>query len=66
MFGDRINYKCIQKYDPTEHERCGNGSACGKCGWNIDVHNQRVREINANGLTLCEDGLSRLVIKHNA
>lgn len=63
MFGFGINTKCIQKFDPSEHEFCHNGEDCTKCGWNVDVHNDRVYQYNENGLTLCPDGLRRLIIR---
>jgi hypothetical protein len=36
---------------------------CGRCGWNQDEAERREREIAENGLTPCEDGLERLIIK---
>lgn len=58
----KVNPKCLQGVNPYMVEACCKGNACEKCGFNIDVHNERVRRINNEGLTLCEDGLRRLVI----
>lgn len=55
--------KCVQGYDPRGRELCDDGKACKNCGWNVDVINKRNRQINEEGLTLCSDGLRRLVIK---
>lgn len=35
---------------------------CYCCGWNADEMARRNRQIKAEGLTLCEDGLERLII----
>ena len=35
---------------------------CEKCGWNPTVQAERKAWLNLNGLTLCEDGLKRLIM----
>ena len=41
-------------------------AACAICGWDKDVCQARNQEIETNGLTLCPDGLRRLVIRKEA
>lgn len=36
---------------------------CPRCGWDTEVLKERNAEIEANGLTLCPDGLHRLIIR---
>lgn len=36
---------------------------CKYCGWNKKTDEERRKQIAKQGLTLCEDGLHRVVIK---
>lgn len=36
---------------------------CFDCGWNAEVLKERNAALEANGLTLCSDGLRRLIIR---
>ncbi len=36
---------------------------CGKCGWDKETDEERKKQLAKQGLTLCEDGLRRLVVK---
>lgn len=36
---------------------------CGGCGFNLKEQKQREKLFEKNGLTLCKDGLRRLIIK---
>lgn len=36
---------------------------CAICGWNKEVEERRNKLLAEKGLTLCSDGLKRLVIK---
>jgi hypothetical protein len=50
------NKKCLLE------ERCCDGKCVG-CGWDSEEAERRKKEFAENGLTLCNDGLHRLVIK---
>lgn len=39
------------------------GRKCYRCGWNAGEMERRNRQIKAEGLTLCDDGLERLIIQ---
>ena len=41
---------------------CKGAYQCHKCGWNQKEKNRRSAILKENGLTLCEDGLSRLIL----
>lgn len=36
---------------------------CSKCGWNIKEIKMRKQLLDANRMTVCKDGLKRLIIK---
>lgn len=57
-----VNNECIQKYDPQDHEMCGNGKHCRHCGWNENICRTRNQYIAEHGLTMCKDGIERLII----
>ena len=52
---------CLLRRDPKNYPNC-EATGCLRCGWN--AHEARMREIlfAAKGLTMCSDGLRRLVI----
>lgn len=37
-------------------------SMCKSCGWDDSEHKRRLKLADENGLTLCNDGLFRLII----
>ncbi len=47
------------KCNPTT---CGN-IPCSMCGFNVEEHKRRRKILAENGLTLCSDGLRRLIIR---
>ena len=58
--------------EETKKKRCKLGDkarceqetdACKSCGWNVDEAARREKYLEENGLTLCDDGLYRLIIK---
>lgn len=52
---------CLLGRDPKNSQVCQENQ-CWRCGWN--AHEARMREIlfAAKGLTMCSDGLRRLVM----
>lgn len=36
---------------------------CARCGWNPEEAERRKIELRKNGLTLCNDGLHRMIVK---
>lgn len=57
-----VNKNCMQGLSPYENEECQGGAVCAKCGWNVRVCNARNKKINEEGLTLCSDGLRKLIV----
>ncbi len=55
-----MNDRCLLGKEGTSNHCKG---ACGTCGWNPKVEKARSAQIEANGLTLCSDGLQRLIIR---
>jgi hypothetical protein len=51
-----VNKNCLLE-DPNCKRNCAN------CGWNPKEAERRKKEFVKNGLTLCKDGLHRIVIK---
>lgn len=39
---------------------------CAKCGHNMEVAEKRIEEIERKGLTLCEDGIMRYIVRRKA
>lgn len=55
-------YICLLGINPKETQKC-NASECPTCGWEA-AENQRRRDyLKEHGLTLCADGLRRLIIR---
>ena len=50
------NKKCL-----LEEPACD--GKCAGCGWDPEEAERRKKELAEKGLTLCEDGLRRLIIK---
>lgn len=52
---------CLLRRDPKNYPNC-EASGCWRCGWNAHEARYRQRLAAAKGLTLCSDGLRRLVM----
>lgn len=52
---------CLLGHDPEKHPLCS-PAKCHGCGWNKQEAVYRRLLLRENGLTLCPDGLRRLVI----
>lgn len=50
--------KCV-----LNNRTCSYNFTCKRCGWNEEEVEHRERLMSDNGLTLCKDGLERLIIK---
>lgn len=53
--------ECLLRRDPKNSPVCEE-SQCWRCGWNEQEARYRQRLAAAKGLTMCSDGLRRLVI----
>jgi len=51
--------------DPAKSEKC-KPSECPTCGWEAAEAERRTEYQQEHGLTLCDDGLRRLIIKKGA
>lgn len=56
--------RCLLKRDPKTSPTC-KPSECVHCGWDETEAACSNYQLKKNGLTLCEDGLRRLVIHRN-
>lgn len=54
--------KCLLGIDPNGIERRCDPAKCRACGWEKSEAERRKRDIERNGLTLCDDGLRRYLI----
>ena len=54
--------ECLLDVNPAEHKGC-NLTKCTTCGFNAEVAARRCKYIKEHSLTLCADGLRRLIIK---
>lgn len=54
-------YVCLLGIDPATSKKC-NPSECPTCGWEVEEAERRRTYTREHGLTLCEDGLYRLII----
>ena len=54
--------KCLLGIDPVKAQKC-KPSECASCGWEAAEAARRRAYIKEHGLTLCADGLWRLVIR---
>ncbi|MGM9584388.1 MAG: hypothetical protein ACI3V1_02510 [Faecousia sp.] len=53
--------ECLLRRDPKNSQVCEE-SQCWRCGWNEQEARYRQRLLAAKGLTMCSDGLRRLVM----
>lgn len=60
-----MKYVCTLGYDPEKAAKC-NPSECPSCGWEAAEAERRGNYRRKHGLTLCADGLRRLIIKEEA
>lgn len=58
-------YVCLLGIDPATSTKC-NPSECPTCGWEAAEAERRTEYRRKHGLTLCDDGLRRLIIKKGA
>lgn len=54
--------KCLMGIDPAQAKKC-NASECQNCGWEMSENERRRAYLKKYGLTLCADGLRRLIIR---
>ena len=55
-------FVCLLGIDPAKSEKC-KPSECRCCGWNKEEADRRRAYVAEHGLTLCADGLRRLIIR---
>lgn len=60
MNGDK-SYKCLLP-EASRRKDCG---SCDHCGWEAEEAERRRAYLHEHGLTLCADGLRRLIIPKN-
>lgn len=58
----RSKYICLLDVDPEHSSKC-KPSECPTCGWEAAEAERRSKYLKKHGLTLCADGLRRLIIK---
>ena len=56
--------KCLLGIDPEKTQKC-KPSECASCGWEAAEAARRREYVKEHGLTLCADGLRRLIIPKN-
>ena len=56
--------KCLLGIDPEKTQKC-KPSECASCGWEAAEAARRREYVKEHGLTLCADGLRRLIISKN-
>lgn len=61
---EKSKYICLLGIDPKEVQKC-NTSECPTCGWEAAEAERRRAYLHEHGLTLCADGLRRLIIPKN-
>ena len=54
--------KCLLGIDPEKTQKC-KPSECASCGWEAAEAARRREYVKEHGLTLCADGLRRLIIR---
>ena len=59
-----MNCVCLLGINPKEVQKC-NASECPTCGWEAAEAERRRTYLHEHGLTLCADGLRRLIIPKN-
>lgn len=61
---EKREYICLLGIDPNKVQKC-NASECPTCGWEAAEEERRRAYLREHGLTLCADGLRRLIIPKN-
>ena len=61
---EKHEYICLLGIDPKKVQKC-NASECPTCGWEAAEAERRRAYLREHGLTLCADGLRRLIIPKN-
>lgn len=61
---EKSKYICLLGINPKEVQKC-NTSECPTCGWEAAEAERRRAYLHEHGLTLCADGLRRLIIPKN-
>lgn len=61
---EKSEYICLLGINPKEVQKC-NASECPTCGWEAAEAERRRAYLHEHGLTLCADGLRRLIIPKN-
>ena len=61
---EKREYICLLGIDPNKVQKC-NASECPTCGWEAAEAERRRAYLREHGLTLCADGLRRLIIPKN-
>ena len=61
---EKREYICLLGIDPNKVQKC-NASECPTCGWEAAEAERRRAYLHEHGLTLCADGLRRLIIPKN-
>lgn len=61
---EKSEYICLLGINPKEVQKC-NASECPTCGWEAAEAERRRTYLHEHGLTLCVDGLRRLIIPKN-
>ena len=61
---EKHEYICLLGIDPKKVKKC-NASECPTCGWEAAEAERRRAYLREHGLTLCADGLRRLIIPKN-
>ena len=54
--------KCLLGIDPEKTQKC-KPSECASCGWEAAEAARRREYVKEHGLTLCADGLRRMVVR---
>lgn len=57
-----MGYICLLGINPKKVQKC-NAAECPTCGWEAAEAERRRAYLHEHGLTLCADGLRRLIIK---
>lgn len=61
---EKSEYICLLGINPKKVQKC-NVSECPTCGWEAAEAGRRRAHLHEHGLTLCADGLRRLIIPKN-
>lgn len=53
---------CLLGINPKKSDKC-RPSECATCGWETSENDRRTEYLEKHGLTKCEDGFRRLIMK---